>query len=185
MENFTGAQGLVAVVFEMPGEKGRLPQERFAKAGMLVVGGGGDRRDRGPMIPEGVMSRGMRVETAEEAVAGGEAEGAVIRRIGKGDTAIHQPLEVGGGRKGSPSVAADRHVEVVADQEENVGSFHRESLPEDRVIQIAWNDAWNGGVGEQGWQRNATFPVELGLVSRGGACLVRRHPIEAIGHFIR
>jgi len=59
-------------------------------------------------------------------------------------------------------------------------SFHRESLPEDRVIQIGWNDAWNGGVGEQGWQRNATFPVELGLVSRGGACLVTRRPIEAI-----
>ncbi|NJK97794.1 MAG: glycoside hydrolase family 32 protein [Bacteroidales bacterium] len=49
---------------------------------------------------------------------------------------------------------------------------------DDRVIQIAWMDHWNGGVGEQGWERNATFPVSLGLVSLNGQKRITRNPIN-------
>lgn len=59
-------------------------------------------------------------------------------------------------------------------------SFFPHNLPEKKYIQIAWNDHWNGGVGEKTWERNATFPVELGLVTRDGKMRVTRTPIEAI-----
>jgi len=61
-------------------------------------------------------------------------------------------------------------------------SFFPHNLPEKKVIQIAWNDHWNGGVGEKGWQRNATFPVELGLVTHDGKMQVTRTPISAISN---
>lgn len=51
---------------------------------------------------------------------------------------------------------------------------------DDRIVQIAWMDRWNGGCGETVWKRNATFPVELGLVTRGGKMCVTRNPIEEI-----
>ena len=59
-------------------------------------------------------------------------------------------------------------------------TFFRPSLPDGKVIQIAWNDHWNGGVGEKDWERNATFPVEIGLVTDQGKMRVTRTPIEAI-----
>ena len=49
-----------------------------------------------------------------------------------------------------------------------------------RIIQLAWMDHWNGGIGEQGWERNATFPVSLGLVTLNGQKLITRNPINEI-----
>ncbi|MFP4548458.1 MAG: glycoside hydrolase family 32 protein [Fidelibacterota bacterium] len=49
-----------------------------------------------------------------------------------------------------------------------------------RIIQIAWMDNWNGGVGEEIWERNATFPVSLGLTLINGQKRITRNPIEEI-----
>lgn len=59
-------------------------------------------------------------------------------------------------------------------------SFFPYTLPQKKYIQIAWMDEWNGGIGEEPWERNATFPVELGLVTRDGKMRVTRTPIAAI-----
>jgi levanase/fructan beta-fructosidase len=59
-------------------------------------------------------------------------------------------------------------------------TFYPHNMPEKKIIQIAWNDHWNGGVGEQIWERNATFPVEIGLVTYEGKAQVTRTPIAAI-----
>ena len=59
-------------------------------------------------------------------------------------------------------------------------TFFRPNLPTDEVIQIAWNDHWNGGVGEKRWERNATFPVVLGLVTHDGKMRITRTPLPAI-----
>jgi len=59
-------------------------------------------------------------------------------------------------------------------------TFFHPNLPGDDLIQIAWNDCWNGGVGEKGWERNATFPVVVGLVTHDGKMRITRTPIKAI-----
>ncbi|MHC5140228.1 MAG: glycoside hydrolase family 32 protein [Planctomycetota bacterium] len=59
-------------------------------------------------------------------------------------------------------------------------SFFRPNFPNDKVIQIAWNDHWNGGIDEEPYARNATFPVEVNLVTRDGKMRTTRTPIEAI-----
>jgi fructan beta-fructosidase len=59
-------------------------------------------------------------------------------------------------------------------------SFFRSNMPTEKLIQIAWNDHWNGGIGETPWQRNATFPVEVGLVTYDGKMCLTRTPIPAI-----
>jgi levanase/fructan beta-fructosidase len=61
-------------------------------------------------------------------------------------------------------------------------SFPGGGLPDhdERIIQIAWMDHWNGGLGESVWKRNATFPVSLGLVIYEGQMRVTRNPIEEI-----
>ncbi len=61
-------------------------------------------------------------------------------------------------------------------------TFPGGNLPNDdpRVIQLAWMDHWNGGIGETVWERNATFPVVLGLVTDHGQQRVTRLPIEEI-----
>jgi Beta-fructosidases (levanase/invertase) len=61
-------------------------------------------------------------------------------------------------------------------------SFPDGSLPnhDDRIIQIAWMDHWNGGLGESVWKRNATFPVSLGLVTYEGQMRITRNPIDEI-----
>ena len=59
-------------------------------------------------------------------------------------------------------------------------TFFRPNLPTDELIQIAWNDHWNGGIGETPWERNATFPVVVGLVSYDGTMRITRTPIAAI-----
>jgi len=49
-----------------------------------------------------------------------------------------------------------------------------------RKIQIAWMDHWNGGLGESVWERNAAFPVELGLKTYEGKIRITRKPIDEI-----
>lgn len=64
-------------------------------------------------------------------------------------------------------------------------TFFRPNFPNDKLIQIAWNDHWNGGIGEKPWERNATFPVEVGLVTYEGKMRVTRNPIPAINTLYR
>ena len=61
-------------------------------------------------------------------------------------------------------------------------TFPAGNLPghDPRIIQIAWMDHWNGGIGEKVWERNATFPVSLGLVTYHGQKRVTRNPIQEI-----
>ncbi|MBL7115747.1 MAG: glycoside hydrolase family 32 protein [Kiritimatiellae bacterium] len=59
-------------------------------------------------------------------------------------------------------------------------TFFRPNLPTKDLLQIAWNDHWNGGVGEKGWERNATFPVTVGLVTYEGKMRITRTPINGI-----
>jgi len=62
-------------------------------------------------------------------------------------------------------------------------SFSRTSspyLPEDKIIQIAWLDNWNGGTPTTVWEREATFPVEIDLVTYRGEMRIKRTPIPAI-----
>jgi levanase/fructan beta-fructosidase len=61
-------------------------------------------------------------------------------------------------------------------------TFPMGNLPNNdtRIIQIAWMDHWNGGLGEMVWDRNATFPVSLGLVTLNGQKRVTREPIAEI-----
>jgi fructan beta-fructosidase len=59
-------------------------------------------------------------------------------------------------------------------------TFFRPNFPNGKVIQLAWQDHWNGGIGETPWERNATLPVEVNLVTRGDEIRIARTPIEAI-----
>jgi len=61
-------------------------------------------------------------------------------------------------------------------------TFPMGNLPDNdqRIIQIAWMDHWNGGIGEIIWERNTTFPVELGLVTDRGQQRITRKPIREI-----
>lgn len=61
-------------------------------------------------------------------------------------------------------------------------TFPMGNLPgnDPRIIQIAWMDHWNGGIGEKGWERNATFPVSLGLVTYKGQKRITRYPVKEI-----
>lgn len=58
-------------------------------------------------------------------------------------------------------------------------TFPMGNLPNNdkRIIQLAWMDHWNGGIGEKIWQRNATFPVSVGLVTYDGQKRITRNPI--------
>lgn len=47
-------------------------------------------------------------------------------------------------------------------------TFFRPNFPSEKLIQLAWNDHWNGGIGKTPWERNATFPVEVNLVTSDG-----------------
>ncbi len=61
-------------------------------------------------------------------------------------------------------------------------TFPMGNLPnnDQRIIQIAWMDHWNGGIGEVVWERNATFPVALGLETLDGQKRITRNPITEI-----
>ena len=61
-------------------------------------------------------------------------------------------------------------------------TFPMGNLPNNdtRLIQLAWMDHWNGGIGETIWERNATFPVSLGMLSYQGQKRITRNPIAEI-----
>ena len=61
-------------------------------------------------------------------------------------------------------------------------TFPMGNLPNNdtRIVQIAWMDHWNGGIGETLWERNATFPVSLKLVTYKGQKRLARKPISEI-----
>ncbi|SMD32815.1 levanase [Reichenbachiella faecimaris] len=61
-------------------------------------------------------------------------------------------------------------------------TFPMGNLPNNdpRIIQIAWMDHWNGGIGEIVWERNATFPVSLGLKTLNEQIRITRNPINEI-----
>ena len=61
-------------------------------------------------------------------------------------------------------------------------TFPMGNLPDNdsRIIQLAWMDHWNGGIGEKIWERNATFPVSLGLITLNGEKRITRNPIDEI-----
>ena len=61
-------------------------------------------------------------------------------------------------------------------------TFPMGNLPNNdtRIIQLASMDHWNGGLGENGWQRNATFPVSLELITLNGQKRLTRNPINEI-----
>jgi len=61
-------------------------------------------------------------------------------------------------------------------------TFAEGTLPNNdpRLIQIAWMDHWNGGIGETVWERNATFPVSLDLITSNGQKRLTRNPIAEI-----
>ena len=61
-------------------------------------------------------------------------------------------------------------------------SFPMGNLPNNdpRIIQLAWMDHLNGGIGEKGWERNATFPVSLELITVNGQKRITRNPISEI-----
>lgn len=66
-------------------------------------------------------------------------------------------------------------------------TFPAGNLPNNdrRIIQIAWMDHWNGGIGETIWERNATFPVTLDLVSVDGQRMLTRNPVAGISKLYR
>ena len=61
-------------------------------------------------------------------------------------------------------------------------TFPAGNLPDNdgRIIQIAWMDHWNGGLGETIWERNATFPVSMGLDTYENQMRLTRTPINEI-----
>ena len=61
-------------------------------------------------------------------------------------------------------------------------TFPMGNLPnnDSRIIQIAWMDHWNGGIGEEIWERNATFPVSLEMITYQGQKRITRNPIAEI-----
>ncbi|MEM9419242.1 MAG: glycoside hydrolase family 32 protein [Planctomycetota bacterium] len=64
-------------------------------------------------------------------------------------------------------------------------SFYPHNLPEYEIIQIAWMNRWKGGIGwdkSKTWDRNATFPVKIALVSQGDEVVVTRNPIPEISN---
>jgi levanase/fructan beta-fructosidase len=86
------------------------------------------------------------------------------------------------GKEFLPEKGQKSHIMTLGHDFYAAQSFPSGSLPnnDERIIQIAWMDHWNGGVGETVWKRNATFPVSVGLVTYDGQMRVTRNPIKEI-----
>lgn len=82
----------------------------------------------------------------------------------------------------TPEKGQESHVMTLGHDFYAAQSFPAGCLPhkDERIIQIAWMDHWNGGLGETVWKRNATFPVSVGLVTYNGQMRVTRNPIDEI-----
>ena len=81
-----------------------------------------------------------------------------------------------------PNKGQKRHVMTLGYDFYAAQTFPEGTLPDndERIIQIAWMDHWNGGLGETVWERNATFPVALGLVTYENQMRLTRNPINEI-----
>ena len=86
------------------------------------------------------------------------------------------------GKAFTPENGQEQHIMTVGSDFYASQSFPSGSLPnnDERIIQLAWMDHWNGGLGESVWKRNATFPVSVGLVTYDGQMRVTRNPIDEI-----
>jgi levanase/fructan beta-fructosidase len=82
----------------------------------------------------------------------------------------------------TPDKGQKKHIMTLGHDFYAAQSFPSGSLPnkDERIIQLAWMDHWNGGLGETVWKRNATFPVYVGLVTYNGQIRVTRNPIKEI-----
>ncbi len=59
-------------------------------------------------------------------------------------------------------------------------TFYRPTFPDNRLVQLAWLDAWNGGTETSPWRKEFTFPAELKLVTTAAGIRVARYPISEI-----
>ena len=86
------------------------------------------------------------------------------------------------GTKFIPDEGQKNHIMTLGNDFYAAQTFPAGNLPDDdeRIIQIAWMDHWNGGLGETIWERNATFPVSLGLETYDGQMRLTRSPIKEI-----
>ena len=81
-----------------------------------------------------------------------------------------------------PAVGQKQQIMTLGNDFYAAQTFALGTLPnnDNRIIQLAWMDHWNGGLGESIWKRNATFPVSVGLVTYDGQMRITRNPIEEI-----
>ena len=86
------------------------------------------------------------------------------------------------GEKFLPEEGQEEHIMTLGYDFYAAQTFPAGNLPnnDERIIQIAWMDRWNGGLGETVWERNATFPVSLGLVTYQNQMRLTRNPIDEI-----
>lgn len=86
------------------------------------------------------------------------------------------------GYKFVPDQGQEAHVMTLGYDFYAAQTFPAGNLPnnDNRIIQIAWMDRWNGGLGETVWERNATFPVSLGLVTYENQMRLTRNPVNEI-----
>jgi levanase/fructan beta-fructosidase len=59
-------------------------------------------------------------------------------------------------------------------------SFFRNTMPDEKLIQIAWLDTWNKSINTATWEHEATIPVELDLITYKGKMLLKRTPVPAL-----
>lgn len=59
-------------------------------------------------------------------------------------------------------------------------TFYRPTLPDNRLIQMAWLSHWGGGITTSPWARDITFPVELKLKTTADGIRLTRTPISEI-----
>ncbi len=59
-------------------------------------------------------------------------------------------------------------------------SFFRNTMPDEKLIQIAWLDTWNKSINTATWEHEATIPVELDLVTYKGKMILKRTPVPAL-----
>lgn len=86
------------------------------------------------------------------------------------------------GNKFTPKPSQEKHIMTLGHDFYAAQTFAAGTLPnnDNRIIQLAWMDHWNGGIGESVWKRNASFPVSLGLVTYSGQIRLTRNPIAEI-----
>ncbi len=59
-------------------------------------------------------------------------------------------------------------------------TFFRGTMPDYRLVQMAWLSNWDDGLPTSPWSRDVTFPVELGLRTTSDGIRITRTPIPEI-----